>query len=273
MRGSGRITSQRRQRLLDQLEVRGSARVADLAISFHVSEITVRRDLDELSSAGLVERFHGGVRLVQRTGRERLFVEKDTLHAAEKAAIGAAAAARVKDEDTVVLNAGSTTLAVIRQLRRRNVRIVTNNAAAPAEFADSGAELIVLGGEFRPRSRSLFGDLAVLALSQIHASVAILGTNGVSARTGLTTSVYAETAINRLMVERADGNVIAVADGSKVGVTSNFACVPLAKVRTLITDRSANPEQLAAIRAAGVQVVVCPVGEAAQADGTREVAR
>ncbi|HET6438441.1 MAG TPA: DeoR/GlpR family DNA-binding transcription regulator [Anaeromyxobacter sp.] len=270
MRGPGRITSQRRQRLLDQLEARGSARVADLAGAFHVSEITIRRDLDELSAAGLVERYHGGVRLAQRTGRERLFVEKDLLHAAEKEAIGSEAASRVKDEDTVLLNAGSTTLAVIRHLRRRNVRIVTNNAAAPAEFGDSEAELIVLGGEFRPRSRSLFGELAVLGLSQIHASICILGTNGVSARTGLTTSVYAETAVNRLMVERADGNVVAVADGSKVGVTSNFACVPMAQVRTLITDRSAGAEQLDAIRAAGVQVVVCPVGEPAQDEGERE---
>jgi DeoR/GlpR family transcriptional regulator of sugar metabolism len=265
MRGPGKITSQRRQRLLDQLEARGSVRVSDLAAAFKVSEITIRRDLDELFEDGLIERFHGGAQLAQTTLRESLFVEKGTLHAAEKEGIGAEAAALVKEEDTVLLNAGSTTLAVLRHLRRRNVRIVTNNAAAAAEFTDALGELIIVGGEFRAKSRSLIGDLALLTLSQIHASICILGTNGVSARAGLTTSVYAETAINRLMVERSDGNVVVVADGSKIGVTSNFACVPLAQVRTLITDPSANPERLAAIRAMGVQVIVSPSSAAVEA--------
>lgn len=267
MRGSGKITSQRRQRLLDELEAKGSLRVADLAAAFRVSEITIRRDLDQLSEGGLVERFHGGAHLVQAGGLESLFVEKDAQHSPEKDAIGAEAAALVKDEDTVLLNAGSTTLAVIRHLRGRNVRIVTNNAAAPAELTEVGPELILLGGELRKKSRSLIGDLALMALSQIHAAVCVLGTNGVSARTGLTTSVYAETAINRLMVERSDGNLVVVADGSKIGVTSNFSCVPLAQVKTLITDPSANPEQLAAIQGAGVRVIVSPVGQAAGALG------
>jgi DeoR/GlpR family transcriptional regulator of sugar metabolism len=264
-RGPGKITAHRRQRLLDQLEARGSLRVADLATAFQVSELTIRRDLDELAGEGLVERYHGGAYLVQAAGRESLFVEKGAQHAAEKEAIGAEAAALVKDEETVLLNAGSTTLAVIRHLQARNVRIVTNNAGAPAELAEAVGELIVLGGELRKKSRSLIGDLALLTLSQIHAGLCILGTNGVSARTGLTTSVHAETAINRLMVERSDGNVVVVADGSKIGVTSNFACLPLAQVRTLITDPSASPEQLEAIRAAGVRVVVCPPGQAAAA--------
>ncbi len=265
MRGPGRITSQRRQRLLDQLEARGSLRVSDLAAAFRVTEITIRRDLEELAKDGLVDRFHGGARLAHTAGRESLFVEKGTQHAVEKEAIGAEAATLVKDEDTVLLNAGSTTLAVLRHLRQRNVRIVTNNAAA-VELTDAVGELIVVGGEFRAKSRSLIGDLALQTLSQIHASICILGTNGVSARTGLTTSVHAETAINRMMVERSDGNVVVVADGSKIGVTSSFACLPLVQVRTLITDPSANPEQLAAIRAAGVRVIVSPGSAGAAAE-------
>jgi DeoR family fructose operon transcriptional repressor len=266
MHGSGRITSQRRQRLLDQLEARGSIRVSELAETLRVSEITIRRDLDELSEAGLVERFHGGAQLAQRAGRESLFVEKDTLHSPEKDAIGAEAAALVKDGDTVLLNAGSTTLAVLRHLRRRSVRIITNNGAAPGELGapDTIAELMILGGEYRAKSRSLFGDLAILGLSQVHASMCILGTNGVSVRTGLTSSVYGETAINRLMVERSGGDVIVVADGSKIGVTASFACVPLSQVKTLITDASANPEQLAAIEASGVRVIVCGAGQRSQ---------
>jgi DeoR/GlpR family transcriptional regulator of sugar metabolism len=252
----GRITTFRRQRLLDQLEQQGTVRVADLAATFRVSDITIRRDLDELAGQGRIERFHGGARLAGQSAQETNFEDKGRLHTWEKDAIGAAAAELVKDEDTVFLNAGSTTLSVLRHLRRRSVRVVTNNAAAPAEIGGSNVELILLGGEFRPRSCSLFGDLTMLALAEFHASVCILGTNGVSVRTGLTTSVYAEAAINRLMAQRCEGDVVVVADGSKVGATSSFACVPLPKVKVLITDGSADSAEVAAIRGAGVRVVV-----------------
>jgi DeoR/GlpR family transcriptional regulator of sugar metabolism len=259
MKGSGRVTSQRRQRLLNQLERQDSVRISELAATFQVSEITVRRDLDELAEQGLLERFHGGARWIAKPRPdETSFEEKPYLHAAEKDAIGAAAAALIKSEDTVLLNGGTTTLAVLRHIKQPHVRVVTNNAAATSEVNGTDIELILLGGEYRARSCSLFGDLATLTLSQIHASVCILGANGVSARTGLTTSVYPEAAINRLMAERCNGNVIAVTDGSKIGITSNFASVPLLGVKILITDPSANPDELAAIKAAGVQTIVVP---------------
>ena len=233
-------------------------RVSDIAEAFGVSEITVRRDLDELVDEGLVERFHGGARLTARSVPETLFADKPRLHAQEKETIGAIVASLVKNEDTIFLNAGSTTLSVLRQLNQYKVRVVTNNAAAPGEVIDdSGVELILVGGLYRAKSNSLYGDLAVMTLSQIHASACVLGTNGVSAKTGLTSSVYGETVINRLMVERCQGKVIVVADGSKIGMTSSFACVPLNNISVLVTDSSADQEELAAIRAAGVEVIIC----------------
>jgi DeoR/GlpR family transcriptional regulator of sugar metabolism len=157
MRGPGQITSQRRQRL-DQIEGRGSVRVSELAAALQVSELTIRRDLDELSEEGLVERFHGGAQLAHASRRDSLFVDKALQHAAEKEVIGAQAAALVKADDTV----GSATLAVMRRLRRRHVRIVTNNAAVAADFTDAMGEIIILEGALRARSRSLVGDVAGL---------------------------------------------------------------------------------------------------------------
>lgn len=257
MSGLGRITSQRRQRLLNQLEL-GPARVTDLAEAFGVSEITVRRDLEDLAEEGLVERFHGGARLTVTPVQETSFADKPSQHAREKEMIGTVIARFIKDDDTIFLNAGTTTLSVLRHLKGRKVRVVTNNAAAPAEVsANTDVELILVGGLYRAKSNSLYGDLAEMTLSQIHASVCVLGTNGVSAKTGLTSSVYGETVINRLMVERCLGKVIVVADGSKVGITSSFSCVPLNKIAVLVTDHSADADELEAIRAAGVEVVVC----------------
>jgi DeoR/GlpR family transcriptional regulator of sugar metabolism len=258
MGGSGFIISQRRQKILDQVKDQGVVRVADLATALLISELTVRRDLDDLAKDGLVERFHGGARFQERPEQEILFTEKDRLHTKHKDAIGAMAESLVKDGDTVFLNAGSTTLAVLRHLGHRRIRIITNNAAAPSAIGDSRAELILVGGEYRARSSSLFGDLAILSLSQIHATLCILGTNGITARNGLTTSVQPEAAINRLMAERCEGPIVVVADGSKIGVTSSFACLPIAQVSTLITDNSAHANHLEAIKAAGIQVLLCP---------------
>jgi DeoR/GlpR family transcriptional regulator of sugar metabolism len=252
------MISQRRQKILDRIEAHGEVRVTDLASALQISELTIRRDLDELAKAGQVDRFHGGARQLEVADQETGFTEKDRLHTRSKDAIAHRAEALVKDSDTVFLNAGSTTLAVLRHLGPRSIRIITNNAAAPAAVGDSRAELLLVGGEYRARSSSLYGDFAILTLSQIHATLCILGTNGITARNGLTTSVYPEAAVNRLMAERCEGPVIVVADGSKIGVTSSFACLPITKVHTLITDSSANPEQLAAIKAAGIQVIVCP---------------
>ncbi|HET7839406.1 MAG TPA: DeoR/GlpR family DNA-binding transcription regulator [Rectinemataceae bacterium] len=256
MRGSGRIIAQRRQKLIQLLEREGGSKVLELRERLGVSEITIRRDLEELADEGLVERYHGGARLKDRPVMELLYEDKSLLHAATKNAIGAAAAALVSERSTILLNAGSTALAVLHHLRDRSLRVVTNNAAAPAEIGGSNVELILLGGEYRAKSRSLFGDFAALTLSQVHASMCILGVNGVSAKTGLTFSVYTEAAINRLMAERCNGEVVVVADGTKVGTTSNFACVPISRVHVLVTDASADPQELAAIEASGVRVIV-----------------
>lgn len=254
------IISQRRLKILDQVEAQGVVRVAELAEKFHTSELTIRRDLDGLAGEGLVERFHGGARALERQGQETRFVEKDQVQTREKDAIAAMAETLVKDHDTVLLNAGSTTLAVLRHLKHRNIRIITNNAAAPLAIGDSQVELILAGGLYRDKSSSLCGDLALLTLSQIHANLCFLGTNGISARTGLTTTVHAETAVNRMMADRCEGPVIVVADGSKIGVVSSFSCLPINRVHTLITDRSGDPDQVEAIKAAGIRVIFCEPG-------------
>ncbi len=255
----GRATSLRRQRLLAQIGRSEEIRVTELAEAFQVSELTIRRDLDQMEQEGLIDRFHGGARLPSTMRPEILFDDKPLLRAHEKEAIGRAAAELINDGETVLVNGGTTTLAVLRHLRSKSICVVTNNAAAPLEMGESRIELILLGGQYRAKSRSLFGELAALTLSQVNGGVCILGTNGISSRTGTTTSVYSEGAINRLMSERCAGKVIVVADGTKIGAVSSFSSVPLKRVDILITDSSADPDELAAIRAAGVEVIVCPI--------------
>jgi DeoR family fructose operon transcriptional repressor len=243
--------------LLDAITRHRATQVSRLAQLLGVSEMTIRRDLQALAGAGLVDRFHGGARAAHVPQPETLFEEKPLLHAAEKERIGAAAAELVADGDTVLLNGGTTTLSVLRHLHTRDVCVITNNVAAAFVADRPDCELIILGGEYRCTSRSLIGELATQMLSQIHGKICILGTNGISAQAGVTTSVYGEAAINLAMARSCKYNVVVVADGSKVGRVTNFTSLSLKQVRLLITDASADADALAQIQAAGVNTIVC----------------
>jgi DeoR/GlpR family transcriptional regulator of sugar metabolism len=256
---SGRMTSARRQKIVDELAARGFFRVSDLATLFHVSEITIRRDLDELEEQGLVERVHGGVRLA--AARPASVCATMTMsHELEKRAIATAAARLVKPGDTVLLSGGTTTLAVFREIARMDVRIITNNTMIVREIDDeTTAELFIVGGEYNRKTRALNGDLTNLTLNQIHGTICFLGTNAISQATGLTSTIYAAAAVNRLMAAQCKGNVVVVTDASKIGTTAHFSSLPLTDVRVLVTDDAADPIELAAYRSAGMDIVVCPI--------------
>ena len=94
--------------------------------------------------------------------------------------------------------------------------MITNNALAPTFVWSESIELILTGGECRNRSKSLVGGFATDAISKVYSDYCVLGANGISG-VGTTTSVYAETEVNEAMVNKCNGKVIIVADGSKVG--------------------------------------------------------
>lgn len=257
MAKTGRISSARRQKLMEQLSLHDFVRVADLAEMFRVAEITIRRDLDELAEEGVVERFHGGARLAATPKPLGATEVGGGGRDADKQRIARLAARRVQPGQTVLLSGGTTTLAVFREIADMDVRIITNNAMIIGELDDdTTAELFVLGGEYNRRTRALNGDLTNLTLNQIHGSICFLGTNAISQTNGLTSSIYAAASINRLMAQQCDGNVVVVADGSKIGRTSHFVSLPLSGVHVLVTDETADPAELAAYRSGGIEVEI-----------------
>ena len=263
MSGFGRTTMARRARLLEALQKVDLVRVPELAGALSVSEITIRRDLDDLAAQGVVERFHGGARLLSRnalTTRTEPRRDSDS----RKKQIAVRAAAFVHPGDTVMLSGGTATLAVFREIASMDVRIVTNNAMITGEMNErSRAELFVLGGEYDRRTRALNGDLTNLTLNEIHGTICFLGTNAMSQKTGLTSSIYAAAVVNRLMAKQCENRVVVVADASKIGVTAQFLSLPLANVQHLVTDSDADLAEIAAYRAAGIQVALCNIDEAA----------
>lgn len=241
----------RRDQIRAKLLDAGSVSVTEMSAAFDVSESTIRRDLEAISGNG-VARFHGGMK-VTSLSRESVFEEKRDRSVDIKAAIAAHIANSIQDGQTVFLNAGTTTLALFREIRDRDICIVTNNIAIVMEAASVKAELLLVGGQYRARSRSLVGGMAALSLSQALADICFLGTNGVSLERGLTTILHQEAEVNRAMAERAR-KVVCIADSSKMGVDAGFVSLPLDKVSEIVTGNQADPELVRRIGETGTIV-------------------
>jgi DeoR family fructose operon transcriptional repressor len=249
-----KISNYRHKKILEMLYQRQSVSADELAAEFGVSKITIRRDLDALAGENLLERTRGGAVLASCPRLEELFDLKDHLSKREKSLIGRYAASLVGENETVFVNAGSTTLEVVRHLRGRKVRVVTNNAAC-LDLEPLEQELVLLGGDYRAPSKSLVGDLTICALHGIFSSVTVLGINGVSIKKGCTSAVHQETAVNKAMIENSSGKVIVVADHTKMNCVSSFLTCPLKRIDMIVTDWMAPAAFCREIEEQGVCVV------------------
>lgn len=251
------IPAARQAMIVELIKKDGLVTVESLSKKLEVSVITIRRDLSVLEETGVLERTHGGAVFTNPIEREFHYSEKDRLNKEQKESIGKAAAALVEDGDTVFINSGSTTYQVIRFLEgKRDLQIITNNAAAVADFGGRpGIDLILTGGLFRHQSNCLIGDFAVNTVNMVVASKLIMGVDGISFKEGLTSPVYQEAGITKLMIERTQGQVICVADYTKIGKVTNFVTSPLSVVDTLVTDWMFNEDLRIKIEEIGIKIV------------------
>jgi len=251
----------RRERMHAVINKREFMRVTDLSAMFGISEVTVRSDLRALAQGGRVRRIRGGALRAALSRPERPFEQTEVEAADEKAAIGAAAAALVTDQETVILDVGTTSTAVARALVRRTdlreVVVITNglNIALELEPAIPRFAVVVTGGTLRPLQHSLVDPLAGEVLDHLNVNTVFLGCNGVDPEGGVTNVNLPEAAIKRRMLQAARRRVV-VADGSKVGRLALAQLCEIQDVDLLITSQSADPAVLRAIEDLGVDVQV-----------------
>lgn len=227
--------------------------VADLARSFGVSEMTVRRDLDALAREGHIERVRGGA--VQMSG-EQSFDEIVVVRLDAKNRIGAAAAALVQDGQTVMLDIGTTTLQAARHLHGRKITVVTTSMAVYEELAPDGdIELILPGGVLRRNYRSLVGVLAESALRQLRADVLFLGTSGIDAALAIWDSTMVEVPIKRAMIAAA-ADVVLLADAEKFEMAGLVHVCDADAVDRIVTDLPLGAAAAGAAEEAGIAVTV-----------------
>lgn len=250
------FAEERRQKILEIIGREQVVKVLDLSAFFNVSEATIRRDLQELEEAGFLKRTHGGAISNQAATFEPSLAEKEDQYQAEKIAIAGVAVQLVQEGDTVMLDAGSTTLQIARNLKqKRNITIVTNAVNIAWELAAGNAEVILLGGNLRQRTLSLVGPITENILSGLYVDKLFLATNGLDLKKGLTTPNLAEAQTKKAMLNSAK-EVILVADHSKFGRVSFSHICNLDRINCLITDNGAPAAVLNALKKQGIKVLV-----------------
>lgn len=246
--------------MLELIAEREFVRVGDLSETFNISEVTVRSDLDALQAGKAVRRVRGGAMLRNAGQVEPTFEEAIGAHAEEKMAIARAAAARVESDSSILLDVGTTTTLLARELAERedleNVVVVTNGLtiALELEARIPRFTVVVTGGTLRPHQHSLVDPLATVTLERLHADVAFIGCNGVDPKGGITNLNLPEAEVKQRMVESADRTVV-LADGSKIGQVHFGHVAQLLDIDLLVTAGKAPAAKLSAIRSAGLEVL------------------
>ncbi|MFL0713573.1 MAG: DeoR/GlpR family DNA-binding transcription regulator [Microcella pacifica] len=250
----------RRERIAVEVSRRGFARVTDLARRARVSEVTVRTDLAALEAEGRITRVHGGAMprgLV--TARESSLEQSSARASRLKRAIAVEAASRVRSGESVLLDVGSTTLAVAQALVDRRelteLVVITNGLAIALalEPAIPRFTVVVTGGTLRSLQHSLVNPLATSLLDEVRADTAILGATGVHAEHGVTNVNLPEAEVKRRMVAASTRRIL-VADSSKLGQVHLGRVATVQQLDALITDVDADPAHLDVLRSTGLDV-------------------
>jgi DeoR/GlpR family transcriptional regulator of sugar metabolism len=245
------LPAQRRQEILRAVRG-GTAHVADLAESFGVSEMTVRRDLSALARDGKLERVHGGALHAGEPRFSQIEVERFDV----KDRMGFAAAALVEDGQTVMVDIGTSTLQMARHLHGRQVTVVTTNLAVLEELLpDPDIQIVLPGGIVRRNYRSLVGVVAEDSLRQLKADVAVLGTSAVDAELGVWDTTMVEVPIKRLMIAAAD-RVVLLADAAKFSMSGVVRVCGPESIDHIVTDAPLPAACRSAVDAAGIEVTV-----------------
>jgi len=250
-------TLARRHQELQLVEAKGQVSVEELARHFEVSDDTIRRDLQELERRKLLLRTHGGaVSAALLVHRATPFLTRANANADAKATIGRAAAQLISDDETLIVNGGSTTFAFAAGLGlRRNLTIVTNNvtmlSVLPAEAVEN---VYLLGGEY---SRSLGSTIGAVGFSSgnINVDTAVLGVTGLTAVEGLSTTLLEEAPMMARMITAARRTIV-VADASKFGFNAFAQVAPLTAIDILVTDAQPPPDLDQALHQANVEVII-----------------
>jgi DeoR/GlpR family transcriptional regulator of sugar metabolism len=252
------LPEHRRKQLMEGLSDSGAVTVHDLAENLGVSEATVRRDLAILERLGRVHRTHGGAMLPGfAPPSEPAHASKATQQVDEKQAIAREAAALVVDGDVVILDSGSTTLHLARELRtKRGLTVVTSDLKIALELCDAPThDVIIVGGRVRPHLYSVIGPTAEGTLADIRVQTAFLGADAIDVEYGVTNANFDEVPVKQRALA-AGAAAVLLADHTKFDKTSLTKVASVRAFDRIITDWRIPAATAHAIRQAGVDLTI-----------------
>ena len=233
MKGQNRL-----DQIMNYLKGHNLVTVEELVMAVDASPATIRRDLIKLDEQGVISRTHGGVTLNRFIPSQPTTNEKLQRNLAEKGAIAEMAAKMVKSGDSVVLDAGTTTLEIARRLTHLPLRVITTDLHIALFFSEfKQIEVTIIGGRIDDSSQSCIGEHGRQLLRQIYPDISFMSCNSWSLEKGVTTPTEEKAAIKASIVANATRRVL-VADSSKYGTYSLFCAYPLTQFTDVVTDSS-----------------------------------
>ncbi|MGZ4316271.1 MAG: DeoR/GlpR family DNA-binding transcription regulator [Gaiellaceae bacterium] len=243
----------RREEILNLVLAQEFVTVQDLSNRFGVSIVTVRADLDELADRGLLRRVRGGAIASLRRAPEVSYEQRGDAYAPEKALIAQLAVSLLAKGDTLLLDVGTTTMAIAREIVARtdleDLTVVTNglNIASSLELAIPRVQVLVTGGSLRSIQHSLVGPMAGLVLHKLRASIAFIGADGIHPEHGISTTNAPEADMKQRLLESSRRRVV-VADSSKLTREALVRVCDLADVDLILTAGDIDPSTLSDVR-------------------------
>lgn len=249
------LTAERKALVLELLGRDGRVVARDLAERLDVSDDTVRRDLRELAAEGRLIRVHGGAMPVSPATQD-FTARRSVATESKRVVVAAAAAALIEPGSTVFVDGGTTSLALCAQLPlTARATVITHAPTVAVALNDHpGVEVLLIGGRMYPHSVVTVGAVALEQLEGMRADLFFMGVSGIDAEAGLTTGDAEEAAMKRAFLQRAADTYV-LASTEKLGTTARFRVAGLADVTAAIHDGDADPDQLAALSAAGLRLL------------------
>lgn len=248
-------TEQRRDEIISIIHSKGKVKVSELSERYGISEVSIRKDLEFLELQGHLSRIHGGA-----VGLNKLYVNMDLTerfktNSAAKKKLAKLTLSLIEDNDTIMMNAGTTLSYVLHAIQgKKNITIVTNSIQNAMEASlYSSFNVILLGGEFDSKYQFTYGEDAISQLENYHATKCILSVDGISVDSGLTLYYSNEASLARKMIECSE-MLIVTADGTKLGKNAFAKITDVAKTDILVTNAGDSRDEIQAIEKLGVKV-------------------
>lgn len=252
------FSDERKVKILNRLKNKQRVTVPELVNHLDVSESTIRRDLQDLEEQGQLKRTHGGAVAKEVSSFEPTVQEKVAHLVEEKSAIASKAVTLIEPGDTILLDSGTTTLEIAKQLPDIDITVLTNSLQIGHIVSQlNNVTLMFLGGEFRKTTGAFAGPLTETVLSHINTDKLFLGTNAVEMNRGVMTPNALEAATKRAMI-RSAREIILVADHSKLDNISLVKVCDLADIDLFLTDITAPPAYESLFEQMNVQWIACP---------------